>query len=159
MLSTRHDLPQDARQKLITLLNASLVDAVDLSTQIKQAHWNVRGPDFMQLHTLFDDITDIVRGFADEIAERAAALGGLVNATAADAAKSNLKAYPRDITDGPDHVAAVAIGLATFTAACRSNIGESEKLGDAVTADLYTEVARELDKQLWFVEAHLQAKS
>jgi len=158
MLNTRHDLPEDNRTLLVGLLNIALKDAVDLSTQLKQAHWNVRGPNFMPLHELFDSITDIVRGFADEIAERATALGGLASGTARDAAAgSRIEAYPVGITSGRDHVAAVADRLAAFSKHCRAAIEESEKHDDAVTADLFTEIAREIDKQLWFVEAHAQA--
>jgi starvation-inducible DNA-binding protein len=158
MLETRHDLPEEKRTLLVGLLNSSLQDAVDLGTQVKQAHWNVRGPSFMALHELFDTITGIVRGFADEIAERAAALGGLASGTSRDAASgSRIPAYPVGITSGPEHAAAVADRLAAFTKSCRAAIEQSEEHGDAVTADLFTEIAREIDKQLWFVEAHLQA--
>ena len=160
MLETRHDLPAKQRELLIGMLNDSLKDAVDLATQVKQAHWNVRGPHFMPLHELFDSITDIVRNFADELAERAAALGGLATGTARDAASgSRIEAYPVGITSGPEHVAAVADRLAAFAKHCRADIEQSEKHGDAVSADLYTEIAREIDKQLWFVEAHAQAKA
>ncbi len=158
MHEARHDLPTDARRKLIEILDQSLCDAVDLRTQLKLAHWNVRGPHFIPLHELFDSIAAIVAGFSDELAERAAALGGVVTGAARDAAsKSRLDAYPHDITTGPDHTKAVADRIAAFNALCRKNIEIASDLGDAGTEDLYTEIIRELDKQLWFVEAHLQA--
>lgn len=158
MLNTRHDLPEDQRTLLVGLLNAALKDAIDLNTQLKQAHWNVRGPHFMPLHELFDAIAAIVRDFADELAERTAALGGVATGTARDAASgSRLEPYPVGITTGPEHIAAVADRLAAFAKSCRQAIEQSDKHQDAVTADLFTEIAREIDKQLWFVEAHAQA--
>ena len=158
MLPTRNNLPADAREKLVEILDQSLCDAVDLRTQLKHAHWNVRGPHFMPLHELFDAVTDIVADFADQLAERAAALGGLVTGTARHAAgSSRIEVYPDGITEGPAHVKAIADRLGAFSNNCRDNIEVSGDLGDAGTEDLYTEIVRELDKQLWFVEAHLQA--
>lgn len=159
MHNTRNDLPANNRKKLIELLNARLADAVDLATQVKQAHWNVKGPSFIALHKLFDEVHDAVDAAVDEIAERAVMLGGTAMGTARIAAKSStLKEYPHDISDGLDHVNALADALARFGKCVREAIDQAEELDDKDTADLFTGVSREADKYLWFVEAHVQAK-
>ncbi len=156
--ATRVDIPEDARAELVGLLNARLADTFDLYSQLKQAHWNVKGTDFVQLHELYDAIAAIVIDAVDDVAERATALGGLALGTARLAASaSTLDEYPLDAVDGPETLHAVADRLGAYASAVRAAIGRSEELGDADTADLFTEISREIDKQLWFVEAHLQA--
>jgi starvation-inducible DNA-binding protein len=160
MHDTRIDLPSNVRGTAIGLLQARLADAVDLSTQAKQAHWNVKGPSFIALHGLFDQVATTAREHADTIAERIATLGGTAEGTARVAAKqSMLKEYPLDIVDGRAHVSALADALAAFGANVRRNIDEAVEAGDQGTADLFTEVSRSIDKTLWFVEAHGQAKA
>lgn len=155
---TRNDLSPAARSQMVELLNESLADAVDLATQLKQAHWNVKGPTFIALHELFDDIVADVREHSDEIAERAVALGGVAMGTARLAAdRSRLSEYPADIASGPDHVRAVSEALAAFGARTREAIDTADEAGDMATSDLFTEVTRAIDKWLWFVEAHTQA--
>lgn len=155
MHPTRNNLAENARQSLLELLNARLADALDLAAAAKQAHWNVKGPHFQPLHELFDAVTDAVRVHSDDIAERVAALGGVAGGRTQDVAeKTSLAPYPADATSGKDHVKAVADRLAATTNAMRAAISESEDVGDAVTADLFTGIARDLDKQLWFVESH-----
>lgn len=157
--STRIDLDSSTRAKVTPILQQSLWDTLDLFTQCKQAHWNVRGPAFLQLHELFDTLSDQVEEAADELAERAAALGAEVSGTARDAAKgSKLKEYPAGIKDGPDHVDALADAFARYAKTTRANIDATAKLGDLATSDLFTGLARETDKALWLLEAHLQAK-
>lgn len=160
MHDTRIDLPSNIRGTAIGLLQARLADAVDLATQAKQAHWNVKGPNFMALHELFDQVATTVREHADTIAERITALGGTAEGTARIAAKhSTLKEYPLDITEGRAHVSALADALAAFGAKVRRNIEEAVEAGEQGTADLFTEISRSIDKTLWFVEAHGQAKA
>jgi starvation-inducible DNA-binding protein len=155
---TRIDIPEDAREKLIELLNARLADCFDLYSQLKQAHWNVKGRDFIQLHELYDEVAESVLEFVDTIAERATTLGGLALGTARMAAEATtLDEYPIDVVDGNETAAVVADRLAAFGAAARAGIDEADELGDMDTADLFTEVSRSIDKHLWFVEAHLQA--
>lgn len=155
---TRIDIPEDAREKLVELLNARLADSFDLYSQLKQAHWNVKGPDFIQLHELYDDVAESVLEHVDEIAERATTLGGLALGTARMAAEAtSLDEYPLDAVAGMDTVAVVADRLAAFGASLREAIDAAEELDDMDTADLFTEVSRAIDKHLWFVEAHLQA--
>lgn len=155
---TKNDLPQEAREKVIELLNARLADASDLKSQAKQAHWNVKGIHFFQLHELFDQVATAVEAHIDLIAERVTALGGTAMGTIRVAAqRSTLSEYPLEITDGADHVEALSTAMADFGKKIRRNIDESTELGDADTADLFTEISREIDKLLWFVEAHIQA--
>jgi starvation-inducible DNA-binding protein len=157
MYTTKNDLPEATRTKMITLLNARLADAIDLQTQMKQAHWNVKGRDFIALHELFDQINEDVEDYVDLIAERAVQLGGVARGTAREVAKSTtLKEYPHEIGDSRQHVDAVSDALASFGKQARAAIDQSDKLGDADGADIFTEVSRGVDKWLWFVEAHLQ---
>ena len=155
---TRIDIPEDAREKLVELLNARLADSFDLYSQLKQAHWNVKGSDFVQLHELFDDVAERVLEHVDEIAERATALGGLAFGTARMAAEaSSLDEYPLEAVSGMDTVEVIADRLAAYAAKVREAIDTAEDLGDMATSDLFTEVSRGIDEHLWFVEAHLQA--
>jgi starvation-inducible DNA-binding protein len=160
MVPSRIDIPVDIRGKLIDLLNQRLADMIDLKLQAKQAHWNVKGPNFIALHKLFDEIAEEVDEHADTIAERATALGGIVDGTAHSVAKtSKLKPYPTTIIKWRDHVEALANALATAGKTIRASIDQADELGDKDTADVFTEVSRELDKNLWFVEAHVQAEA
>ena len=156
---TINDLPKETRTEVCQLLNQRLADGVDLLTQIKQAHWNVKGPNFIGLHKLFDEIHEDVREYVDSIAERVAQLGGIAEGTARVAAsRSRLEEYPLDIADGVAHVRALSRALSTFGRDVRLAIDEADTLNDADTADLFTEVSRGIDKWLWMVEAHLQAE-
>jgi starvation-inducible DNA-binding protein len=159
MFKTKNDLPEATRVKVIELLNARLADCKDLQTQTKQAHWNVKGPNFIGLHELFDKINEEVDEYVDEIAERAVQLGGVAEGTARVVAKrSSLPEYPLNIADGRSHVEALSSALAAFGKGARKAINETNDLGDLDTADLFTEISRGIDKWLWFVEAHLQAE-
>jgi starvation-inducible DNA-binding protein len=154
---TSIDIAAGSRTEVITVLNQHLADAFDLASQVKQAHWNVKGSDFWQLHKLFDEVAEQAEEWVDEIAERVTALGGYATGTVRmAAAASALPEFPTDITDGMDHVRAVADRLAAFTNSARRAIDQTDKLGDADTADLFTEISRCADKYLYFLEAHLQ---
>lgn len=160
MHPTRNDLPLATRKKVISQLAPLLADAIDLYTQVKQAHWNVRGANFIALHELFDTIAGEVNDAGDLIAERILQLGGVAEGTARVAAKrSRLKEYPLEISDAEDHVESLAAAIASFNAHARDAIDSTDRAGDAVTADMCTEIARGLDKQLWFVEAHVAEPS
>jgi starvation-inducible DNA-binding protein len=159
MYETENDLPKQVRVELITLLNQRLADAIDLQTQLKQAHWNVKGPHFIGLHELFDKIAEEVEEYIDMLAERVAQLGGIALGTAREvAARSRLEEYPLTIAEGSAHVEAVARALSTFGREARLSIDEADRFEDADTADLFTEISRGIDKSLWFVEAHSQAR-
>ena len=159
MFKTKNDLSDATRVKAIELLNARLADAIDLQTQTKQAHWNVKGPNFIALHELFDKINEDVEDYVDDIAERAVQLGGVAEGTARMVArKSSLSEYPANTVDGRSHVDALSSALAAFGKSARKGINEANEFGDLDTADLFTEISRGIDKWLWFVEAHLQAE-
>ncbi len=154
---TRIDLPEKDRYPLIGLLNERLADTADLYSQIKQAHWNVKGLNFFQLHELFDQLAGEVFPFIDMIAERATALGGLAMGTARmAAASSTLPEYPVEATDGQKHLKALIERYAAFTSNIRKAIDVADEHNDKATADLFTEISRTADKQLWFLEAHIQ---
>ncbi len=155
---TKIDLAEGKREKLITLLNQSLADSIDLVYQAKQAHWNVKGPNFIALHELFDRVATELDVHVDDIAERITSLGGVAMGTVRiSAEKSSLAEYPHEISDGTAHVDALSTALADFGKKARTNIDTTDELGDKDTADLYTNVSRNVDKLLWFVEAHNQA--
>ena len=155
---TRNDIADASREELVQLLNARLADTFDLYSQLKQAHWNVKGSDFIQLHLLYDQIAESVLEYVDTVAERATALGGLALGTARLAAtNSSLDEYPLDAVAGMDTVAAIADRLAAYGASARAAIEAATEMDDLDTADLFTEISRTIDKHLWFVEAHQQA--
>ena len=153
---TRNDLSASVREQVVTILSQSLAASLDLKTQTKQAHWNVKGKDFYQLHELFDEMAGELEEYVDMVAERVTALGGTALGTARMAAgQSILPEYPTDIVGGMDHVTALADRYAAYAKHVREAIDTTDELGDADTADLYTEVSRTIDKRLWFLEAHL----
>jgi starvation-inducible DNA-binding protein len=160
LFATQNDLSESIRNQVGELLNRRLADAIDLQTQCKQAHWNVKGPNFIALHKLFDEIHTSVEEYVDELAERVVQLGGIAVGTArAIADRSQLDEYPVAITAGEDHVKALSAALASFGSRIRFAIQETTDLGDADSADICTEISRGVDKWLWFVEAHSQARS
>jgi starvation-inducible DNA-binding protein len=156
LYSTRIDLAEDIRVKVIEILNQTLAATLDLKTQTKQAHWNVKGMDFYQLHELFDEMATELEEYVDLVAERVTALGGVAMGTARiAAAESILPEYALDAVSGADHVTALADRFGTYAKHLREAIDSTDDLGDADTADLYTEISRNIDKRLWFLEAHL----
>ena len=158
MYETENDISRERRTELNALMNRRLADAVDLQMQMKQAHWNVKGPSFIGLHELFDKVAEAVEGYVDQIAERIMQLGGIAEGTVRMAAsRSRLPEYPLAISDGMAHVEAVARALSTFGKEVRTTVDEANDLNDADTADLFTEISRGTDQWLWFVEAHSQA--
>jgi starvation-inducible DNA-binding protein len=160
LIPTKNDIPEAARSQLISLLNRRLADCIDLQTQTKVAHWNVKGPNFIALHELFDEIHDSVAQYVDLIAERAVQLGGVAEGTARIAAqRSELDEYPLDIAQDRHHVRALSGALAAFGARVRRAIDEADGLDDRDTADLFTEISRGIDKSLWLVEAHSQPET
>jgi starvation-inducible DNA-binding protein len=157
---TRIDLPQAVRSQVVTILNQTLAASLDLKTQIKQAHWNVKGKDFFQLHELFDEMAGEMEEYVDMVAERVTALGSTALGTARIAAESSiLPEYPLDAVEGEEHITALAERYAAYGKHLRDGIDQTDAAGDADTADLYTEISRTIDKRLWFLEAHLVTKA
>ncbi len=158
MYDTRNDLPATVRTQVVALLNGRLADAIDLGAQAKQAHWNVKGPSFIALHELFDKIAEHIEDHIDTLAERITALGGTAYGTIALVSRTtSLKPYPDDIIEGVQHIQALSGAVADFGAKVRKAIDDSARAGDADTCDLFTGISREIDKDLWFLEAHLHA--
>ena len=159
MHKTKIDLPEETRRRVIAILNDCLAEGVDLKSQAKQAHWNVKGPSFIALHELFDDVASAVEAYTDLVAERITTLGGIAEGTVrVAAARSTLGEYPLNIAGGKTHVDALSTALASVAKLVRKAIDQTAGLGDADTADLFTEVSRGIDKHLWLVEAHLHSE-
>jgi starvation-inducible DNA-binding protein len=151
------DIGEQARLTLTCILNQNLADMIDLFNQTKYAHWNVKGPEFMQLHELFDGVAERVEEGCDLIAERIVTLGGVAEGTTRQSvAYSTIGEYDLKAADGLEHVRALATQVAKLAASIRRAIQESAELGDPTTSDLFTEISRSLDKDLWFLEAHIQ---
>lgn len=156
MNSTHNDLPKATRSKVIEILSAQLADALDLKSQLKFAHWNVKGPSFIALHKMFDEIASDADEYADDLAERAVQLGGTADGSVRTVAKkTRLAAHPTTSKSEADHLRAVLDALSTFAASTRKGIDSTDKAGDKDTSDLFTGISRGVDKWVWMVEAHL----
>jgi starvation-inducible DNA-binding protein len=156
---THIDIPAEKRAALIKMLNQTLADTFDMYSQVKQAHWNVKGKDFYQLHLLFDEIAEEIEPFIDLLAERVTLLGGYANGTARMAAgSSTLPEYPTDAVEGRQHIEALVERFAAYCPTIRSGSEDADEIGDPATADLYNDIARVADKRLWFLEAHIQTE-
>lgn len=151
------DLPAEVRSAMVMLLNEQLATNADLQSQVKQAHWNVKGTHFYPLHLLFDDLAEHLEDLTDEIAERITAIGGYATGTVRMAAEnSTLPELPVDINDGLDYVKALVDRYSIYGSNLRAGIDAADAAGDADTADLLTQASRVVDKDLWFLQAHLQ---
>lgn len=159
MQKTHNTLSKKIRVQSVALLNLHLAAAIDLHAQLKQAHWNVRGPGFIAIHQLFDRVSTAVENYSDMLAERAGGLGGTANGTIQVAVKrSFLVRYPLGIADELQHLFAVSGALAAFGGSVIEAIAKSTEIEDPTTADLFTEISRGIDQQLYFVESHLAPK-
>ena len=159
MHKTKNDLSEKVRTQMIGLLQERLAEASDLASHAKQAHWNVKGPSFIALHELFDQVYEHAGDHVDLIAERIIQLGGTAEGTARVVARrSQLPEYSLTIAAGKDHVEALSRSLAWFGETVRKAIDQADEINDKDTADLFTEISRSVDKDLWFVEAHAQAE-
>lgn len=155
MHTTHNTLSENIRAQSVELLNKHLAAAIDLHAQVKQAHWNVRGPGFIGLHLLFDKVSTEVEACADRLAERAGGLGGEAHGSVQVASeRSFLIPYPLGIADCAKHVFAISGALAAYGQSVREASGLAAHAGDAGTADLFTDISRDIDQQLWFVESH-----
>lgn len=153
----RIDMKSKLRERMADVLNQQLADTLDLYTQVKQAHWNVKGASFIALHELFDRLAEDLEEPVDDIAERITALGGVARGTARIAAQdSRLPEFPHGRVAGLDAVTLLADRYAALGASTRAAIETAGKEGDADTSDLFTGISRGLDKALWFLEAHLE---
>ncbi len=157
MHTTRISLPEKDRIEITALLNTTLASVLDLYAQLKQAHWNIKGTDFISLHLLFDTIAEEVEGHADVVAERIMALGGSALGTIQEIAKNtSLRIYPTNIFSGAQHIEHLTHNFAIFGELSGNNIDLTEELDDMVTNEIYVDLKRMLDKNLWFLEAYMQ---
>lgn len=156
MHPSRNTLAEPIRMQSVALLNRHLAAAIDLHAQMKQAHWNVRGLAFIAIHELFDKVSVEVESYSDALAERAGGLGGTARGTIQVAVEQSfLSPYPLGIADEKEHIFAVSGALAGFAESVREAINLATAFGDVDTADLFTEISRGIDHQLWFVESHV----
>lgn len=157
LYTTKIDIGETSRAELVELLNQQLADTFDLYSQAKQAHWNVKGPGFYSLHLLFDAVAEAVEEYVDTIAERVTALGGVALGTVRMAAEgSTLPEFAPDYRDGLAVLKLLAERVAAYAASTRAALERAGELGDPTSEDLFTEISREVDKQLYFLESHLQ---
>jgi starvation-inducible DNA-binding protein len=155
--TTSIDIPEATRKASIELLNKTLAATLDLWSQIKQAHWNVKGMNFYQLHILFDEVAKVVYEYIDMVAERITAIGGEAHGTVRQSAsKTILPEYPTLPITEKDHLLALAERLSAYGKHIRDGIAKTDELNEPTTNDLYIEIARAIDTKLWFIEAHLQ---
>ena len=156
---TRNDVPSNAKAVSIEILNQCLADTIDLSLATKQAHWNLKGPQFIAVHEMLDTFRTELDDHADTMAERVVQLGGTALGTLQSVSKaSTLDAYPLDIYPVRDHIEALIERFASVANSTRKAIDETDDAGDVGTSDIFTEAVRSLDKALWFLEAHVQEK-
>lgn len=157
MHATKNSLPEKDRVELCAILNKTLASTSDLYAQLKNAHWNIKGMSFIALHKLLDEIAEEIEEQVDVVAERITSLGGTALGTIQEAVKNTqLRTYPIDIFDEKDHIAHLTHNIAILAEHTRTNIDKAEELGDMGTNDLYIDLVRMLDKNLWFLEAHVQ---
>ncbi|HUH78202.1 MAG TPA: DNA starvation/stationary phase protection protein Dps [Devosia sp.] len=150
-------LKGNAKSVVIDILNARLADAIDLALITKQAHWNLKGPNFIAVHEMLDPMRAAIDEHVDIIAERVAQLDGIALGTSQIVAKqSQLAPYPTDIRKTSDHLAALAERFANLANQVREDIDATDEAGDADAADILTAFSRELDKDLWFIKSHLE---
>jgi starvation-inducible DNA-binding protein len=155
--ATQNNLESNTKSASIALLNRLLADGIDLALVTKQAHWNVKGPQFIAVHEMLDGFRTELDGHVDTVAERVVQLGGTALGTSqAVAATSALPAYPTDIHQTRDHLAALIERYGQVANSVRAGIDEAAEAGDANSADILTGYSRALDKALWFLEAHVQ---
>lgn len=156
MVPTALDMPAENRKKLAAILNQTLADLTDLKTQAKQAHWNIRGENFISYHKLFDKVAESADGAADTVAERCAQVGGYVYGLLSHAAKNtSAPAFPEDINDQEECMDALLACVSHICSTARANIVETQNLNDYATSDMYIDITRELDKLAWMINASL----
>lgn len=156
--SSKNPLAENVRGSMVALLQKHLGTAVDITYQTKQAHWNVKGMNFIAVHKLFDELHEQTEGYVDEIAERLTALGGQAHGTIQAAAENSvLEPYPLDLVKSEDHLKRLADSYSRWSAEVEKGIEEASEAGDPLTEDLLTQVGRGLGISLYFLESHFQS--
>jgi starvation-inducible DNA-binding protein len=156
-MKTRNDVKTNAKKVSVEVLNARLADGIDLALLTKQAHWNIKGPQFIALHEMIDGFRTQLDTHVDTMAERVVQLGATaLGTTQIVSAATKIAPYPTDIYKSKEHLEALVERYATAAKLVREAIDQTEEAGDADTSDIFTAYSRTLDKALWFIEAHLQ---
>ena len=158
MYKNRVALPDDVKEKVVDIMNRKLAASLDMYSQAKFAHWNVKGMNFYQLHLVFDDTAKTVFKQIDAIAERITQLGGVANGTVRQSAEvSPIAPYNTEAVSGPDHLKALADALGTYCAELRSASDDIDDAGDEPTADFFKQLVVDTEEELYFLESHLEA--
>lgn len=158
MHKTMNPISENIRGSMVELLQTHLATAVDITYQTKQAHWNVKGMNFIAVHELFDDLHEETEEYVDTIAERLTAIGGQAHGTVQAASENSLlDPYPLDLVKSEDHLKRLTESYAKWSAAVAEGIEEASEAGDPLTEDLLTAIGRGLDKGIYFMESHFQA--
>ena len=153
---TTPGLTTEQSQRTIELLQYRLAAYNDLHLTLKHVHWNVVGPNFIAVHEMIDPQVDLVRGYADEVAERIATMGGSPGGTTGDiAAVRDWDDYSLRRDTVGAHLGALDVVYRGVITSNREGIEETEKL-DPVTQDMLIAHTAELEKFQWFVRAHLE---
>ncbi len=142
-----------ASELLATHLQAVLVDLTDLHVQGKQAHWNVVGKNFRDMHLQLDEIVDAARGFSDDVAERMRAVYALPDARAKTvAAQSSLPEFPATEVDTAETVDRIAAALYAVAGTARRVHDEVDQ-EDPTSADLLHAILERIEQLAWMVDA------
>ncbi len=158
MYKNRVALPDDVKTKVVDEMSRTLAAALDMHTQAKFAHWNVKGLNFYQLHLVFDDTAKTIFKQIDPIAERMTQLGGVANGTVRQsAATSEIPPYNVEALSGPEHLLALANSLGKYCALLREASDKVDDLGDSPTSDFYNQLIVDAEEELYFLESHLEA--
>jgi starvation-inducible DNA-binding protein len=146
-------LPEADKKSTGAVLQATVVDLIDLSLVAKQAHWNVVGKNFRSVHLQLDELVAIARKYIDEAAERANAIGVSPNGKARTVVESSgIPDYPDGWLSDDQTVSAIVAVLAALVKRLRGRIDETDKT-DLVTQDLLIEIARSLEQAHWMWQA------
>lgn len=155
--SSHVSLPEETRTTLVELCNGALASTIDLHSQVKQAHWNIKGAQFFARHELFDALAGKLLGWADTLAERAAVLGGYATGTIRlGAERSSLPEYDLNAVDGTAHIRALVERYAVYTERTRAAVAVCAKMDDPASEDMFIEVLRGAEFDMWFLESHLE---
>lgn len=159
MKKSKNSSSSKPKNKLIDVLNSVLAEAIDLQMQCRQAHWNVRGKNFIALHEFFGRLYTELSVDIDEIAERTAGLGGTAYGSKEEVSGvSGLPKYPVDISSGSDHIQNLAKSFAAHSKSLKKAIEEADDADDDVTEDLLTTICGNMEKRLWLIESHIEGK-
>ncbi len=158
MYPNRVALSDDIKKQVCEVLQQPLAEALDMYSQAKFAHWNVKGDNFYQLHLVFDHVADVIFEQIDPIAERITQLGGVANGTVRQSAcSSTIAEYPVETVAGMDHVRALADSLGHYCQQLRDASDKVDEIGDKPTSDFFNQLIVDAEEQLYFLESHLEA--